>query len=96
MLVWAQVLAYRTDAFKGAVPKGWADFWDTKKFPGDRAMVGTSAGGWPEMEFALMAAGVPADKLYPHRHRQGASRATTRSRRTSSSGGTPAPCRSSC
>ena len=36
MLVWAQVMAYRTDAFKGAVPKGWADFWDTQKFPGDR------------------------------------------------------------
>ncbi|HEY6719256.1 MAG TPA: ABC transporter substrate-binding protein [Reyranella sp.] len=65
MLVWAQVMAYRTDALKGAVPKGWADFWDTKKFPGERAMVGTSAGGWPELEFALMAAGVPADKLYP-------------------------------
>jgi len=65
MLVWAQVMAYRTDAFKGAVPKGWADFWDIAKFPGDRAMFGTSGGGWPEMEFALMAAGVPPDKLYP-------------------------------
>lgn len=65
MLVWAQVLAYRTDALKGAVPNGWTDFWDTKKFPGDRAMYGTNSGGWPEMEFALMAAGVPADKLYP-------------------------------
>jgi putative spermidine/putrescine transport system substrate-binding protein len=65
MLVWAQVLGYRTDAIKGTSPKGWADFWDTKKFPGDRAMVGTSAGGWPELEFALMAAGVPPDKLYP-------------------------------
>ena len=40
MLVWAQVMAYRTDAFNGAVPNGWADFWDTKKFPGDRALVG--------------------------------------------------------
>jgi putative spermidine/putrescine transport system substrate-binding protein len=65
MLVWAQVLAYRTDAFKGAVPKGWADFWDTAKFPGDRALLGTTGGGWPELEFALMAAGVPADKIYP-------------------------------
>src|SRR5258708_38253543 len=65
MLVWAQGLAYRTDAFKGAVPTGWADFWDIKKFPGDRAMFGTSGGGWPEMEFALMAAGVAPDKLYP-------------------------------
>ena len=38
MLVWAEVMAYRTDAFKGAVPNGWADFWDTKKFPGDRSL----------------------------------------------------------
>jgi putative spermidine/putrescine transport system substrate-binding protein len=65
MLVWAQVMAYRTDAFKGAKPTGWTDFWDIKKFPGDRAMFGTSGGGWPEMEFALMAAGVAPDKLYP-------------------------------
>ncbi|MBV8394383.1 MAG: ABC transporter substrate-binding protein [Alphaproteobacteria bacterium] len=65
MLVWAQVLAYRPDATKGQVPVGWADFWDTKKFPGDRAMVGTGNGGWPELEFALMAAGVPMDKIYP-------------------------------
>lgn len=29
---YSTVLAYRTDAFKGAdVPKTWADFWDTKK-----------------------------------------------------------------
>ena len=47
------------------MPKGWADFWNTEKFAGDRAMMGTGAGGWPEIEFALMAAGVPADKLYP-------------------------------
>ena len=65
MLLWAQVMAYRTDALKGAVPTGWADFWDTKKFPGDRAMAGTTAGGYPEMELALMAAGVPPEKVYP-------------------------------
>jgi putative spermidine/putrescine transport system substrate-binding protein len=65
MLVWAQVMAYRTDAVKGAPPSGWADFWDVEKFPGDRAMIGTSAGGWPELEFAAMAAGAAPDKLYP-------------------------------
>jgi putative spermidine/putrescine transport system substrate-binding protein len=65
MLVWAQVMGYRTDAFKGAAPSGWADFWDTKKFPGDRAMYGTGTGGWPELEFAAMAAGVAPDKVYP-------------------------------
>jgi putative spermidine/putrescine transport system substrate-binding protein len=65
MLVWAQAMAYRTDAFKGAVPSGWADFWDLKKFPGDRTLLGAGSGNSPELEFALLAAGVPADKLYP-------------------------------
>jgi putative spermidine/putrescine transport system substrate-binding protein len=65
MLLWAIVMAYRTDAFKGAAPASCADFWDTGKFPGDRAMYGNGPGSNPEMEFALMAAGVPADKLYP-------------------------------
>lgn len=65
MLVWAQVMAYRTDVYKGAAPTGWADFWDVKKFPGDRTMVGGSGGNVPEVEFALMAAGVPAASVYP-------------------------------
>lgn len=65
MLVWAQVMAYRTDAFGGKVPSGWADFWDTKKFPGDRSLIGSGSGNSPEIEFALLAAGVPPDKLYP-------------------------------
>jgi putative spermidine/putrescine transport system substrate-binding protein len=65
MLVWAQVMAYRTDVFGGAVPSGWADFWNIEKFPGDRSLVGAGSGNNPELEFALLAAGVPADKLYP-------------------------------
>jgi putative spermidine/putrescine transport system substrate-binding protein len=64
MLVWSQVMGYRTDAFKGAVPNGWADFWNATKFPGDRALGGAGP-STPELEFALMAAGVPPDKLYP-------------------------------
>src|SRR6516162_3805638 len=64
MLVWSEVMAYRTDAFKGAVPTGWSDFWDAKKFPGDRTLTGDGP-LTPELEFALMAAGVPPDKLYP-------------------------------
>lgn len=65
MLVWAQVMAYRTDAFNGAAPGSWADFWDTEKFPDDRAMYGIGGGSFPEMEFALMAAGVPPEHVYP-------------------------------
>jgi putative spermidine/putrescine transport system substrate-binding protein len=64
MLVWAEVMAYRTDAFKGTVPVGWADFWNATKFPGDRALGGAGPSN-PELEFAVMAAGTPADKVYP-------------------------------
>jgi putative spermidine/putrescine transport system substrate-binding protein len=64
MLVWAQVMAYRTDVFKTA-PVGWAEFWDTKKFPGDRALLGAGTGNSPELEYAVMAAGVPPEKVYP-------------------------------
>lgn len=60
---YSTVLAYRTDAFKGKdVPKTWADFWDTKKFPGQRSLRNLPR---PTLEIALLADGVPADKLYP-------------------------------
>jgi putative spermidine/putrescine transport system substrate-binding protein len=64
MLVWAEVMAYRTDAFKGAVPAGWADFWNATKFPGDRTMIGAGPLS-PELEMALMAAGVVGEEIYP-------------------------------
>ncbi|WP_037682347.1 ABC transporter substrate-binding protein [Streptomyces griseus] len=57
-------MAYRTDAFGGRKPESWADFWDTKAFKGGRAMVHPD-GDLPELEFALLADGVPMDKLYP-------------------------------
>lgn len=60
---YSTVLAYRTDAFKpGEAPKTWADFWDTQKFPGQRSLRNLPR---PTLEVALMADGVPADKLYP-------------------------------
>ncbi len=65
MLPYGQVMAYRTDVFKGAVPDGWADFWDTKKFPGGRTMPAGTGGLVPDLESATMAAGVPMDKIYP-------------------------------
>jgi putative spermidine/putrescine transport system substrate-binding protein len=60
---WASVLAYRTDAFGGKRPESWADFWSTGQFPGRRALQGSL--DWPELEFALLADGVPMDQLYP-------------------------------
>lgn len=65
MLPYAQTYAYRTDVFKGQVPASWADFWDTTTFPGPRTMSGGSGGLVPDLEAALMAAGVPRDKVYP-------------------------------
>ncbi|MDQ2779671.1 MAG: ABC transporter substrate-binding protein [Pseudomonadota bacterium] len=56
--VWSTVLAYNADKLKD-VPKSWADFWDTKKYPGKRGM---RKGARYNLEFALMADGVkPAD-----------------------------------
>ncbi|MCO6003685.1 ABC transporter substrate-binding protein [Actinoallomurus purpureus] len=61
---WASVMAYRTDAFGGKTPQSWADFWDTKTFSGNRSLQSQDA-DLPELEFALLADGVPMDKLYP-------------------------------
>ena len=58
-------LGYNTEAFPtGKQPKSWAEFWDTKAFPGPRTMPDISivAG---LLEFALLADGVAANRLYP-------------------------------
>lgn len=61
--IYSTVMAYRKDAFKpGAHPKGWAAFWDVKRYPGPRAMRNHPVAN---LEFALLASGVPVDKLYP-------------------------------
>jgi putative spermidine/putrescine transport system substrate-binding protein len=51
----------------GPQPQSWADFWDVKKFPGKRTLpyCGALEGDWPLPEAALLADGVPPDKLYP-------------------------------
>src|SRR5579872_6377907 len=60
---YATVMGYNTKKWKGgAAPKTWADFWDVKRFPGTRSMIGF---GYGPMEAALLADGVPPDKLYP-------------------------------
>ncbi len=48
----------------GYVPSNWVDFWDYKKIPGSRALADMDT-GVPDLEFALIADGVPIDKLYP-------------------------------
>src|SRR4051812_11803210 len=60
--VYSTVLAYRADKFKDGGPKSWADFWDVKKFPGRRCLRRSPL---DTLEQALLADGVPLDKLYP-------------------------------
>ncbi|MEO7117561.1 MAG: ABC transporter substrate-binding protein [Candidatus Limnocylindrales bacterium] len=62
-ITYGVVLAYNTDKTAGKVPEGWADFFDTTKFPGKRGLWKYSTGG--VLEFALMADGVKPADLYP-------------------------------
>ncbi len=57
-------IMYNTKKYPVA-PTGWADFFDTTKFPGSRAVVGFDDVGPGPLEGALLADGVAADKLYP-------------------------------
>jgi putative spermidine/putrescine transport system substrate-binding protein len=56
------VIAYDKEKTGGKAPNGWADFFDIEKYPGKRTM-------WKYMmgaaEGALLADGVPPEKLYP-------------------------------
>jgi putative spermidine/putrescine transport system substrate-binding protein len=62
-------MSFSKDAFPDGQPQpeSWADFWDVKKFPGKRTMpfCGVLEGSWPIAEAALIADGVPMNKLYP-------------------------------
>ena len=72
IFVWSTVMAYNGDKLKDA-PVTWADFWDTKKFPGKRGM---RKGARYNLEFALMADGVkPADVYKVLATKDGADRA---------------------
>ena len=60
----ATPLAYRTDAFpEGKGPKTVADFFDVKKFPGQRGIVTNLQNGI--LEYPLLADGVAPEDLYP-------------------------------
>lgn len=59
--VWSTVIAYNTKAFSGEVPRSLKDFFDTKRFPGKRAL---RKAPQVNLEWALMADGVPRDQVY--------------------------------
>ncbi|WP_103102890.1 ABC transporter substrate-binding protein [Pseudomonas sp. LFM046] len=57
------VLGYNQGKVGGKTPQDWTALFDTANYPGKRALY-----KWPSpgvLELALLADGVPADKLYP-------------------------------
>src|SRR5690606_938896 len=60
-VIFGRILTYSTKLPEK--PTDWTAMWDTKKFPGKRALYNRVESGLLEM--ALLADGVPADKLYP-------------------------------
>ena len=58
------VIMYNEEAYPEA-PTGWADFFDTEKFPGKRAIAGFEDVGPGVYEGALLAEGVAPEDLYP-------------------------------
>ena len=59
----ATTLVYQKKKFPNGGPDSWADFWDVKKFPGTRGLCNDEV--YTNLGFALLADGVPKDKLYP-------------------------------
>src|SRR5277367_4772550 len=63
--LYSSVLGYNKETYPtGKQPANWEQFWDAKAFPGSR-MLADMASGTPNLEFALIADGVPMDKLFP-------------------------------
>lgn len=60
-IVWTTIVAYDKTKFPGEKPTKLADFFDTKKFPGMRAI---SKRPVVALEFALMADGVATEDVY--------------------------------
>lgn len=61
VIVWATAFAYNDRAFLGLEPSSIADFFNTAKFPGRRAIRNDPT---VVMEWALMADGVARDEVY--------------------------------
>lgn len=58
------VIGYNSKTYPSGKPHpaSWKDFWDVNKYPGPRSLRNNPR---DNLEFALLADGVPMDKLYP-------------------------------
>jgi putative spermidine/putrescine transport system substrate-binding protein len=60
------IVVYNKKKFGDNPPESWADFYDTKKFPGKRGIEGATGDIDPGvLEGALLADGVKPDDMYP-------------------------------
>ncbi|MFD8384923.1 ABC transporter substrate-binding protein [Streptomyces sp. NPDC059679] len=64
-LIYGYGLYYNADKYGDNPPTTWADFFDTEKFPGKRAVDGRPTPTPGIFEAALLADGVGPSKLYP-------------------------------
>jgi putative spermidine/putrescine transport system substrate-binding protein len=60
-VIGAMVIAYNPDQLSSAKPSTVADFFDVERFPGARGLRNSPVGN---LEWALMADGVPVDQVY--------------------------------
>jgi putative spermidine/putrescine transport system substrate-binding protein len=61
--VYANTIGYYTRRYSAQNhPRTWAEFWDVKRFPGPRSLRKVP---FANLEFALLADGVPPAQLYP-------------------------------
>lgn len=64
-VLWTRTMFYSTKQFSADKhPMTWAEVWDLKRFPGKRTFSSANPNSG-FMEAALLADGVPADKLFP-------------------------------
>ena len=61
-IIYATVIAYNPDELAAEKPSALADFFNLKRFPGARGMRKSPV---VNLEWALMADGVPVDQVYP-------------------------------
>lgn len=64
-IVFGNLLVYNADVYKDNPPTSWADFFDTKKFPGKRGLNMTPDAEPGIIEAALLGDGVTPDNMYP-------------------------------
>ena len=94
-IVYDFVLGYDKDKLKDA-PKGWADFFDTKKYPGKRACVRVRRPRWRLPSSPTVSRRRTSTRCWPPTRASSAPSRSWTPSRTTLSGGRPAPSRRSC